>query len=391
LTVKLVDALKVPGYYSDGCNLYLRVSNSLNKSWVFIYKKDGKRTELGLGGYPARSLADARWEADGHNRQILEGLDPLYEKRRHEQMRRVQRAKLMTFADCAKAFIEAQRPGWKNPKHVLQWQTTLAQYVNPIIGQIDVSAIDTQLVLKCLNPIWLTKNETAGRLRGRIESILDWATVHKHRKGDNPARWRGHLDKLLAKPGKIQKPKHHNAMPYRDVGLFVADLREQDSVSASCLIFTIMTSARTGEAIGATWDEVDLSERTWTVPANRMKSGRSHRVPLNQSAMSIINQMWMMRHNDFIFSVGKTGLSNMAMLTLLKRMDRTDITVHGFRSSFRDWAAETTDYSNETVEMALAHTIKNQAEAAYRRGDLYDKRTQLMRDWGDYLARVLIK
>ncbi|MDI1278518.1 integrase arm-type DNA-binding domain-containing protein [Methylobacter sp.] len=384
LTARTVETKKAPGYYSDGGNLYLRVSQNLTKTWAFYYKKDGKRTEMGLGSFGNVSLEQAREKAAELRKQIANGIDPLGERQQQENERKAQRAKMMTFSQCADAYINAHRAGWKNPKHIQQWQNTLSQYTFPVFGDLDVKAIDTGLITKCLEPIWLTKNETAGRVRGRIESILDWATVHEYREGVNPARWRGHLDKLLAKPSKIQKTEHHKALPYTEINEFIHQLHQQDGIAAKCLEFTILTAARTGETIGATWDEIDLDAKTWTIPAVRMKAEREHRVPLSADALNILNEMAVVRFNGYVFPGNKKGLSNMAMLAVLKRMDRAEITVHGFRSTFRDWAAESTAYPGEVVEMALAHAIKNQTEAAYRRGDLLEKRSRLMEDWARY-------
>jgi integrase len=384
LTARTVETKKTPGYYSDGGNLYLRVSSNLTKTWAFYYKKDGKRTEMGLGSVSNLSLEQAREKATELRKQIASGIDPLAQRQQQEAESKAQRAKMMTFQQCADAYINAHRAGWKNPKHIQQWQNTLAQYAFPVFGDLDVKAIDTGLIIKCLEPIWLSKNETAGRVRGRIESVLDWATAHKYREGENPARWRGHLDKLLAKPSKVQKTEHHSALPYMELNGFIEQLRQQDGIAAKCLEFTILTAARTGETIGATWDEIDLNAKTWTIPAIRMKAEREHRVPLSAHALKILNDMAAVRRNDYAFPSTKKGLSNMAMLAVLKRMDRTDITVHGFRSTFRDWAAESTAYPGEVVEMALAHAIKNQVEAAYRRGDLLEKRSRLMEDWARY-------
>jgi integrase len=384
LTARTVETKKIPGYYSDGGNLYLRVSKNLTKTWAFYYTKDGKRTEMGLGSVSNITLEQARERATELRKQLASSIDPLAQRQQQEADRKAQRAKMMTFQQCAEAYINAHRAGWKNPKHIQQWQNTLAQYAFPVFGNLDVKAIDTGLITKCLEPIWLTKNETAGRVRGRIESVLDWATAHKYRQGENPARWRGHLDKLLAKPSKIQKTEHHSALPYIELNGFIEQLRQQDGIAAKCLEFTILTAARTGEAIGATWDEIDLDAKTWTIPAARMKAEREHRVPLSADALTILNEMAAIRLNDYVFPSTKKGLSNMAMLAVLKRMDRTDITVHGFRSTFRDWAAESTAYPGEVVEMALAHAIKNQVEAAYRRGDLLEKRSRLMKEWARF-------
>ena len=384
LTARTVETKKTPGYYSDGGNLYLRVSQNITKTWAFYYKKDGKRTEMGLGSTSDLTLVQARDKADTLRKQLKSGIAPLIERQRQDSENKAQRAKFMTFQQCADAYINAHKAGWKNPKHIQQWQNTLSQYAFPVFGDLDVKSIDTGLITKCLEPIWLTKNETAGRVRGRIESILDWATVHEYREGVNPARWRGHLDKLLAKPSKIQKTEHHKALPYTEINGFIDLLRLQEGVAAKCLEFTILTAARTGETIGATWDEIDLGAKTWTIPAVRMKAEREHRVPLSNHALTILNDMAAIRLNDYVFPSNKKGLSNMAMLAVLKRMDQADITVHGFRSSFRDWAAESTAYPGEVVEMALAHAIKNQTEAAYRRGDLMEKRGRLMEEWARY-------
>jgi integrase len=405
LTTRTVEAKKTAGYYSDGERLYLRVTPSLTKSWAFIYQRGGrggKRTELGLGTFADVTLAEARegtFDNDGKlikdgaaqlNKLLKIGIDPFTERQRLELERNATIAKAMTFKQCAEAYIKAHQAGWKNKKHIQQWQNTLTQYAYPVFGELDVKVIDTGLITKCLEPIWLTKNETAGRVRGRIESVLDWAAARKYREGDNPARWRGHLDKLLAKPSKIQKTEHHKALPYGEISSFINSLRLQEGIAAKCLEFTILTAARTGESIGATWDEIDLTANLWTIPAARMKAEREHKVPLNPQALKILNDMAAIRTNDYVFPSNAKGLSNMAMLTLLRRMDRTDITVHGFRSTFRDWAAESTAYTGEVVEMALAHAIKNQTEAAYRRGDLLEKRSRLMADWERFCNTALI-
>jgi integrase len=384
LTARTVETKKIPGYYSDGGNLYLRISKGLTKTWAFFYAKNSKRTELGLGSVGNMTLEQARKKASDIRIGLSNGIDPLTEKRRLEAEKNAQTAKFMTFQQCAEKYIDTHKSGWKNPKHIQQWQNTLSQYAYPFFGDLDVSAIDTGLVLRALEPIWTTKNETAGRVRGRVESVLDWANVRGHREGDNPARWKGHLDHLLAKPSKVQKTEHHPALPYGDMNIFINELHQHDCISSKCLEFTILTACRTGEAIGALWSEVDLTEKIWVIPGSRMKAEREHRIPLSTDAMTILTDMATYRSSDFVFSGSRKGLSNMAMLTLLKRMNRHDVTVHGFRSSFRDWAAEQTAYPNELLEMALAHTIKNQAEAAYRRGDLLEKRRRLMDDWARF-------
>lgn len=388
LTVKGIQSLKIPGYYSDGNGLYLQVSRSQTKSWLFIYKIAGKKYEMGLGSISLKSLNEARLEAAQLKKQIAVGFHPLAEKRKKKQAELLIEVSSMTFQQCAQAYIHVNQHGWKNPKHIQQWQNTLNQYVYPIIGNLPVSAVDTALVIKCLEPIWIIKNETASRIRGRIEQILSWATVSGYRMGDNPSRWRGHLDKLLPKPSKIQNTQHHSALPYIEISSFMAELKRQDGIAAKCLELTILTAARTNEAIGATWDEIDWGAKLWTVPKDRMKADKEHRVPLSDACLALLKTMSAMRLNDYLFPGQRAGLSNMAMLKTLERMGRKDLTTHGFRSTFRDWAAETTDYSGEVVEMCLAHTIKNQAEAAYRRGDLLEKRSNLMRDWASYCNQI---
>ena len=387
LSARKVASLKIQGYHSDGGGLYLQVSPTLSKSWIFKFVRNKKATEIGLGSLDDISLEHARDKATDYRRMLKQGLNPLAEKRQVERDLQLSVAKAISFAECAEAYIEINRHGWKNPKHAQQWANTLEQYANPVFGRLPVADIDTGLVVKCLEPIWTTKNETASRLRGRIETVLSWATVSNYREGENPARWRGHLDKILPKPSKVQTIEHHAALKYSEIGAFVAKLQKQNGVAATCLEFTILTATRTGESIGALWDEIDLPNKIWTIPGERMKAGKAHRVPLSHRAIVILEKMKQIQTNDSIFPGAKKGLSNMAMLQLLKRMGCDDLTVHGFRSTFRDWAAETTAYPNEVVEMALAHTIKNLAEAAYRRGDLLEKRSQLMSDWAEFCDR----
>ena len=301
---------------------------------------------------------------------------------------RLNAAKAMTFRDCAARYIASHRAGWRNPKHAAQWEATLATYAGPVMGGLSVQAIDTALVLKVLEPIWTTKPETAGRVRGRIESVLDWAKVRGYRAGENPARWRGHLDKLLPARSKVRRVEHHAALPYAELPGFLMSLRDQEGIAARALEFAIVTAARTGEVIGARWSEIDLLEKIWTVPPGRMKAGKEHRVPLSARALAILEEMQPHRHaeDSFVFPGAKLGrpLSNMAFLMLLRRMGRDDLTAHGFRSSFRDWAAERTNFPSEVAEMALAHMVGSKVEAAYRRGDLFEKRSRLMAAWATF-------
>jgi integrase len=301
---------------------------------------------------------------------------------------RLDAAKATTFRECSARYIASHRAGWRNPKHAAQWQATLATYAEPVIGGLSVQAVDTALVLKVLEPIWTVKPETAGRVRGRIESVLDWAKARGYSTGENPARWRGHLDKLLPPRSKVRRAEHHAALPYAELPGFLVSLPQQEGIAARALEFAILTAARTGEVIGARWSEMDLLDKTWTLPAARMKSGREHRVPLSPRALAILKEMQAHRHADdaFVFPGAKPGrpLSNMAFLMLLRRMRRTDLTAHGFRSSFRNWAAERTNFPAEVAEMALAHTVSDKTVAAYNRSDLFDRRRRLMAAWATF-------
>jgi integrase len=303
---------------------------------------------------------------------------------------RLDQAKAVTFTQCAEAYINAHRAGWRNGKHARQWGATLSTYAYPVIGGLSVQTVDTGLVLKVLEPIWTTKPETAGRVRGRLESILDFAKVRDYRDGENPARWRGHLDKLLPAHSKVRQVEHHAALPYTEMAAFLATLRQQQGMAARALEFAILTAARTGEVIGARWNEIDLLDKTWTLPAARMKAHREHRVPLSAGVLAILEEMQAARHGDvsdaFVFPGGKTAapLSNMAFLMLLRRMGRADLTAHGFRATFKTWASERTSVQNEIVEAALAHVIGGKVEQAYRRSDMFEKRRRLMQQWATF-------
>ena len=385
LVALTVSRAKEPGMYPDGNGLYLRVGPNGAKAWVLRYRFGWKRREMGLGAFPLVSLAEARDKGDACRRQKVEGTDPL-EVRRAARTARSTDVTRMSFRECAEAYIKAHSPGWKNPKHAQQWPNSLATYVYPIFGELPVADVDTALVMRALQPIWQEKSETASRVRGRIETVLDWARAQSFRTGENPARWRGHLDKLLPPISKLARVKHHSALPYSKVGAFIKALRAQAGLAARALEFTILTTARTNETIGARWEEIDLDRAMWTVPAERMKGGHDHRVPMSKATLAILEQVRELRLNDFIFPGFRRNrpLSNMAMLQLLERMGRGDLTVHGFRSTFRDWAAERTNFPNEVAEAALAHAVANKVEAAYRRGDLFEKRRNLMEAWARY-------
>jgi integrase len=336
----------------------------------------------------AISLAEAREAATECRRLRFQGIDPIEARKAERQQARLEAAKGMTFRACAERYIETHKAGWRNPKHALQWASTLASYAYPVFGDLPVKAIDVGLVMKAVEPIWATKTETASRLRGRIESVLDWAAARGYRHGDNPARWRGHLDKLLPKREKVQRVQHHAALAYDEMGVFMEALRSQGGMAAKALEFCILTATRTSETINARWDEIDLTAKLWTIPAGRIKAGKEHRIPLSAPALMLLRQLAGTRSGEFVFPGGKAGkpLSNVALLALLKRMGCDDLTVHGFRSAFRDWAAERTHFPREVAEMALAHAIGDKVEAAYRRGDLFEKRRKLMQEWARFCA-----
>lgn len=377
-----------PGYYGDGAGLYLQISKTGTKSWIFRFTIAGRQREMGLGALHTVSLADAREKAKACRASLLEGVDPLEARNAVKLEAALERAKTVTFDHCAKEYIAAHRGSWKNKKHAAQWESTIATYASPLIGALPVAAIDTPLVVKVLQPIWLEKTETATRLRSRIENILDWATVSHFRTGENPARWRGHLDNLLADPNKVARVDHHAALPWQEIGSFMVDLRQREGVAARAVEFGILTAARSGEIRGAKWSEVDLDAAVWTVPAERMKAGREHRVPLSTAALSLLRATPELGEHIFPGQRGDAPLSDMSLTAVLRRMGRGDITVHGFRSTFRDWCAESVgnSFPREVCEHALAHSLPDKVEAAYRRGDLIEKRKVLMQVWADYCA-----
>lgn len=385
---------KGPAVLHDGGGLYLRVSATGGKSWVFRYQVDGKRRDMGLGPFPDVSLAEARSKAAAHRSQRRDGADPLAIKRAGQQASRLADAKGRTFREVAEEYIARNEAAWRNPKHRRQWRTTLATYVYPAIGDLPIAAVDTGLVMQVLDAIWTEKPETASRVRGRIEMVLDAATVRGFRQGPNPAQWKGNLAHLLPARRKIRQTVHYPALPFDQMPGFLAVLRTRPGIAARALEFTILTAARTGEVIHATWGELDLDAKVWTVPSERMKAGREHRVPLSEAAVAVLERVLPLAlQRDGkpasaapVFPGPRRALpmSDTVMLTLLTRMKRDDSTVHGFRSTFSDWCAERTAFPREVVEMALAHAIENAVEAAYRRGDLFDKRRQLMEAWARF-------
>ena len=350
---------------------------------------------MGLGAYPGVSLADARKAAAGYRDILKSGVDPIEHRDAQARAEADQAAGVPTFAEAAATYIEAHTPGWKNAKHAAQWTATLATYAEPVIGSKPVDAIGTDDVLKILSPVWGSKTETAKRVQGRVENILDWATARKYRTGENPARWRGHLDKLLPRPTKVKRVEHHPAMPHGEVPGFMAELADMTGVSALALRFLILTATRTSETLQATWIEIDLEAAVWTIPGSRMKAGQPHRVPLGSAALAILEALPRVDGNPYLFVGAREGrpLSNMALLQLMRGMgygvggDRGDYVPHGFRSAFRDWAGEVSSFPRDVCEMALAQVIENKVEAAYRRGDLFDKRRAMMDAWADWCIR----
>jgi integrase len=398
LSALAVSRAKTPGYRPDGGGLYLQVSAGGAKSWVYAYMLRGRNREMGLGTLEATPLAQARALAAICRQQRAAGVDPIEARERRLEETALEAARAVTFGECATNYIEAHRAGWRNAKHAAQWEATLATYAKPVLGSLAVQSIDTALVLKVIEPIWPAKPETAGRVRGRIEAVLDWAAARGYRQGENPARWRGHLDKLLPKRSKVRRVLHHPALSYAKIGSFMAELRTEKGIGARALELCILTACRTSEAIGAVWAEVNLADRVWVIPGERIKAGKEHRIPLSPASLAVlakIRPLAAAKNGEPDpaapvfpgFRVGRP-LSNMALLAVLDRMGRDDITVHGFRSTFRTWTAERTNFPNHVAEMALAHAISDDVEASYQRGDLFEKRRQLMNAWARFCATL---
>jgi integrase len=388
LTVKKVEREKRPGRYRDGeiRGLYLQIGPTGGKSWLLRFERDGRERWLGLGPLSVVDLRTARERARAARLLLLDGIDPIDNRKAEKAKWAAAKAKLLTFREATEAYFDQHEGKWKNPKHRQQFRNTLRDYAFPVLASMSVAEIDTPAVLRAIEPHWRTKTETASRTRGRIEAVLDWCTVRGYRSGDNPARWKGHLSEVLPARGQVAKPVHHAALPWREIPSFMAELRTREGVAARALEFTVLCAARTGEVIGAQWPEISFQDKTWLVPAGRMKGGREHRVALSEPAIALLRALPTEPNSSHVFLGPRpgTGLSNMAMTQVLKRMNRGDVTTHGFRSSFRDWCAEQTNYPREVVEMALAHAIGDKVEAAYRRGDLLRKRQQLAEAWSRF-------
>lgn len=364
--------------------LLIQVTPSGAKSWIYRTTVGGKRRNIGLGGFPDVTLAGAREKAREYREMIERGIDPIEQRQAARQSLIVEQGKSLTFDDAARQFLAVKSREFKNPKHVQQWTNTLSTYASPILGKMAVSAIELPHIVQVLEPIWHTKTETAGRVRGRIEKVLAWATVSGFRTGENPARLKDNVDLALGKPSKIKKAKHFTALPYAELPEFMAELRQRPAVSARALEFAILTAARSGEVRGATWEEIDLDAAIWTIPAERMKAGKPHKVPLCPAAVEILKEIPQLEGSELIFTAPRGGkFSDVALTALLKRME-IKATAHGFRSTFKDWAREQTAYADEVSELALAHVNSDATRAAYARSELIDKRRQLMQEWANY-------
>ncbi len=400
LSARSIEAKRKLGYHADAQQpgLYLQVTkgvSALTKSWVFRYTSPttGKRREMGLGPTSLRSLADARTLCGQYRKLLLDGVDPIDERENDGLKRKLEIANTITFDEAAERCIAARSPEWRNGKHAQQWVNTLATYASPVLGKLPVNTIDTAQVMRVLEPIWKTKTETATRVRQRIERVVDWAKARGYFSGDNPARLEGNLRELLPRASKTKKVRHHPAVPFIQINPFIQALRQRSGTGARGLEFLIMTAARTTEVTQAQWVEIDLDAKVWTIPAERMKTQKEHRVPLNNRAMEILRTMHNAKEGDYVFKGQRAnvdrGLSNAAFLAIMRDMKTySDFVTHGFRSTFRDWAAERTAYPNETIELALAHAVRNPTEAAYRRGDQLEKRAALMTDWGKYMEHA---
>lgn len=386
LAATKVNRVTKPGRYGDGAGLWLQVAKAGTKSWIFQFSWRGRARQLGLGSLRAVSLADARKKAADARAMVAKNIDPIATKREARRQVEAVAARQLRFEDAAEDYIEVHAPGWRNPKHRDQWSATLKNYAYPVIGKLDVADIETSHILKILRPIWNEIPETAGRVRGRIENVLDAAKAAGHRSGDNPARWKGHLDHLLPPLTKIKKVRHHPALPYEKMPDFMALLRKREGISARALEVLILTASRTGALIGMQDCELDLDDGVWTVPASRMKGGKEHLVPLCGRAVRILRALPRDKSNPHLFAGSSDGshITTAAMLALMKRI-APEYVPHGFRSTFTDWANETTATPHHVIEMALAHTIENKVEAAYRRGTLFEKRRELMTAWEEFL------
>jgi integrase len=379
--------LSQPGRWSVGGvdGLALQVTRPGARSWVLRINVAGKQREMGLGSFPSVPLAEARERARNHRSKVEQGTDPISVRRAAQSAAIAERNSQQSFAEVAAQYIEQHSKTWKNTKHEAQWVSTLRMYAEPVIGSLLVRDVTAAQVIKVLEPIWASKTETATRIRSRIELVLDFASARGMREGPNPARWRGNLDAALPRPNKLAKVRHHAALAIDEIARFATRLRDQSGMGARALEFAILTAARSGEVRGAVWSELNVVEALWTVPAERMKSGREHRVPLSESALKLLRSLPKGKPDQPVFPGLRGPLSDMSLTAVLRRMN-VDATVHGFRSTFRDWSSERTNHASEVAEMALSHVVGDKVEAAYRRGDLFEKRVLLMSDWAKFIG-----
>lgn len=394
LTALAVKKLTKPGLHAIGgvAGLLLQVTTTGARSWILRVMVGTKRRDIGLGGYPDVTLSLARDKAREMREMIQEGIDPVEERRVAKERLKLAQINSITFDEAVEHVLAIREREYKNAKHIKQWRSTLQTYASPIIGNLPVADIEKGHILQILQPIWVDKTETASRVRGRIENVLSWATASDFRTGENPARWKGYLDQLLSKPRKTTKVQHHKALAWQEIGAFMDNLKQRDGTAAKALEFLILTATRSGEVRGATWDEIDLDARIWTIPVDRMKAGREHIVPLSDQAVSLLESLPRMNGDNHLFPAPRKGgpLSDMTISAVVKRM-KVEAVPHGFRSTFRDWCSEDTNFPHNVAEMALAHTIGNKVEAAYRRGDLLAKRTKLMQTWAKYCNTVQVR
>lgn len=393
-----VAKLKQPGYFHDGGGLYLQVKPSGAKSWVFRYTWEGRKRDMGLGSVATFTLAEARERARQARQLVAEGISPIEARQDAQKARQREREMVLTFRDAAARYIADHEAGWRNAKHAYQWRQSLETFAYPVLGDMAVSDVETEDVMRVLSPMWVAKNETATRLRGRIENILDWCKVQGFRTGDNPARWKGHLGKLLPKPSKVARVENHPALPWQQAPAFMQALRDRPGAAARALEFLILTAARSGEVRGAKWSEIDATSKVWNVPGERMKAGKPHDVPLSDDALAVLDQMRAEGEDGYIFKGRGGPMSDATMLAVIHRMntpkvvwkDRAEkpVLVHGMRATFRMWAGEATNHPRDVAEHALAHQLPDKVEAAYMRSTLFEKRRALMTDWAVYCATV---
>ena len=393
LSVRGIKSQNKSGRYADGNGLYLQVGKSGAKSWLFRYMLDGKSREMGLGSIRIETLSQAREKAKHCKKLLKSGTDPIRDRQKHIAIEKADNKEMLSFQKCTEGYLKAHSASWRSARHAGIWLSSVKRFAYPIVGSIHVNKIERGHIMNILDPIWREKTDTASRLRGRLESILNWATVQEYRKGDNPARWRGYLDQLLPKPSEIHTVKHFAALPYREINAFMSKLKEREALSALALRLIILTACRSIEVREAEWSEFDLENATWTIPTERRKMKKEHVIPLCKEALDIIQSIPRAEDSVHLFTGPRSNkpMSDVVFKKLMERMKVTGITTHGFRSTFRDWAAEQTSFPREVIEDCLAHQLRDKTEAAYFRSNLLDKRRELMNKWADYTQQLVIE